>query len=135
MTHNCRCGYANPKSKCRCSCGGAMHGVERNAKYLMINENLGGEIEVLIKRTQGKKFLCPSCGTIQYACGWLAYPHDGGLADKDGNKWWVFLECEHCNYGASWHKVERRILVDEAIKLTQKNLDEVSEWQKRIEKR
>jgi len=27
MTHNKRCELANPKSKCRCSCGGKYHGI------------------------------------------------------------------------------------------------------------
>lgn len=27
MSHNIRCEYANPKSKCTCKCGGKLHGI------------------------------------------------------------------------------------------------------------
>jgi DNA-directed RNA polymerase subunit RPC12/RpoP len=33
----------------------------------------------------------------------LGYPHDGGLADSSGRRWWLFARCADCGYDTSWH--------------------------------
>ena len=112
--HNQRCEDANPKGKCKCRCGGALHGInneqnQENEHTRTITKNIGGELGEFITKLEGKYFTCRMCGTKQKVCGWLGYPHDGGLADKDGNKWWIYLECDKCHYEWSFGKVEHQV--------------------------
>jgi hypothetical protein len=113
IKHNQRCEDANPKGKCKCHCGGALHGI--NGKHdggvdyeRTITERMGGEIEQTINAMKGKAFTC-SCKRKITVGAWLGYPHDGGLADKDGKKWWIYVNCPKCNYDWSWHKVANEI--------------------------
>lgn len=109
MKHNIACENAKPKSKCKCRCGGLWHGTsnmqDKRIDERTINENLGGEVAEVIKKLVGKSFVC-SCEKEIFANGWLGYQHEGGLADKDGKKWWIYIECPYCEYCWSWHKVE-----------------------------
>ena len=70
-----------------------------------INENMGGEIAEVMKNLVGESFIC-SCKKEIFVNGWLGYPHEGGLADKDGKTWWIYIECPYCLYQWSWHKVQ-----------------------------
>ena len=113
MTHNSRCANANPRSRCECSCGGKNHGI--NHKDFLhentdrgVNENLGGDIGKIIKTLTGLPFKC-SCRKIQTLGNFFAYPHDSGLEDADGEKWWLFYRCTKCHYEWSWHKIMNRL--------------------------
>ena len=77
---------------------------------------MGGELGEMIHKLQGKTFQC-TCrkhkktweqNTITLK-SFLAYPHDGGLADKDGNKWWLYHTCPHCSYDWSWWKIDNKL--------------------------
>jgi hypothetical protein len=68
---------------------------------------MGGEIEKFLKSMQGKSMEC-WCKNELVCGGFMGYPHDSGLADSSGNKWWLFLNCEKCNYDWSFWKVENR---------------------------
>jgi hypothetical protein len=115
MKHNNRCEDANPKGKCQCHCGGALHGLnnmENNGitDERTITERMGGEIEQKIKELKGKTFTCSlNCKQKITVGAWLGYPHEGGLADKDGKKWWIYVECPKCSYDWSWHKIPNEI--------------------------
>ena len=118
--HNSRCEDANPKGKCQCGCGGALHGLNNMTNNGItdertVTERMGGEIEQTITSMKGKKFTC-SCKQKITVNGWLGYPHDGGLTDKEGKKWWIYVECPKCEYDWSWHKVANEI---ERTRITQ----------------
>lgn len=123
MTHNSRCELAKPLGKCRCSCGGKYHGIanERNDGFngptRTVNENLGGEVGRTIKILTGVPFTC-TCGKHQILGGFFGYPHTGGLDDKDGNRWWLYYECENrkCRYEWSWWKLCNRLTSQKRLK-------------------
>lgn len=112
MKHSSRCENANPKSICRCKCGGRLHGVkhkEENTGWIRtINSNIGGSAGKVIKSLKGKKFHC-SCGNVINLNHFLAYDHNGGYEDKHNNKWWIFVECSKCKYQWSIDKILARI--------------------------
>ena len=76
---------------------------------------MGGEIGQTILSMKGKKLTC-SCKQKITVGAWLGYPHEGGLADKDGKKWWVYVECPKCEYDWSWHKVQVEVEREELNK-------------------
>ena len=125
MAHGKSCEAASPKNKCRCSCKGELHGISHpefnktdqiNLDYLgkedqPITLSMGGEIEKFLNKCENESMIC-SCGneiTIEHFVG---YPHDGGLEDKDGNKWWVWHLCSICKYQWSYHKIDRKIQIE-----------------------
>jgi len=113
MKHSTRCENANPKSICRCKCGGRLHGIshknEDTTSWIRtINSNIGGRVGKLINKLMGKKFQC-SCGAMFTINHFLGYDHDGGYEDEQGNKWWAFTECPNCNYQWSIDKLLARI--------------------------
>jgi len=109
--HNTKCEDAKPRGKCVCGCGGSMHGIthanimEGGELERTINEQMGGEITEIINGLKGKTFVC-SCKKQIKINRWLGYKHGGGLADKNGEKWWLYVECPKCEYCWSWHKVQ-----------------------------
>ena len=75
-----------------------------------VDESLGGEIGDMIKSLFRKQFQCTCHNKKMIRLEtFVAYPHDGGLADKDGNKWWLYVTCPHCGYEWSWHKLQNRL--------------------------
>ncbi len=131
MKHNERCENANPKGKCACGCGGAMHGLNRMenkgiSDERTITERLGGEIEPIIKELKGKVFTC-SCKQKITVGAWLGYPHEGGLTDKNGKKWWVYVECPKCEYDWSWHKVANEV---ERTRITKEQDEKMKQMKK-----
>lgn len=124
MTHNSRCEDADPKSRCRCTCGGRLHGrthedeKEHVGQDRSVNEHMGGELGAMITKLKGRKFhcLCRNNPVITIT-GFMAYPHDGGLADSEGNKWWMYITCPHCDYDWSFRKIDWRADVyDDEVK-------------------
>ena len=73
-----------------------------------INGYLGGEIAKFIAITNGKKFEC-TCGKMVPVSNLLAYPHDGGLKDKDNKGWWVYVKCPDCGHDMSFSHIPNRI--------------------------
>lgn len=110
MTCTSRCKGAKPKSKCKCICGGRYHAEYNKDKTTdgtrTVNAQMGGELGETIESLQGKSFMClGTCGKSKVIASLLAYPHDGGLEDKDGEKWWLYYECPTCGYQSSWWKI------------------------------
>lgn len=115
MTHNARCATAKPKSPCRCKCGGIYHGVDNiqnpqkeTVVDRTLNSNIRGEAGMFIAKLRGEKMKC-TCNKPFYLNHFLGYPHDGGLADEDGNRWWIYHECPQCDYQWSFGKIEHRV--------------------------
>lgn len=115
--HSERCENAKPKSRCRCRCGGSKHGTH-SAQYGIgfgpnvdrsVNINMGGDLGKAIESMTGKSFECSCRRTIPLGSNFLAYPHEGGLADAEGNKWWLYVSCPWCDYDWSWWKIENRL--------------------------
>lgn len=110
--HTSRCRFAKtPEEKCKCSCRGALHGLEQDIK-LDPNERIltkedGGEIKEFIEKYENKKYICSGHHTkkqnnVHTANTFYGYLHDGGLADKNGDKWWVFVYCPVSRYQTSF---------------------------------
>jgi hypothetical protein len=74
-------------------------------KVVELTQECGGKLGQTIIELMGKAFKC-HCGTRIDIDGFVGYQHGGGLADKDGTKYWLFLECPHCEYQWSWSKIE-----------------------------
>lgn len=77
-----------------------------------VGRELGGEVEAFIKEMNGKVFKCdcraaPTLPLTKWS--WRGYPdHSGGLKDKDGVGWWIWVLCPHCTYQWSHQKVRSR---------------------------
>ena len=114
MTHPRLCELSKSKTKCcKCRCKGALHNIRstegkgEGINWRVLKEDFGGEVENFIKQAKGLCFSCV-CGNpivVNQVCG---YTHDGGLLDKDGKKWWVFVNCGKCNYDWSWQKILKK---------------------------
>ena len=117
MKHNEGCENAKPKSPCKCRCGGTHHAIHNHSDSMIdgtrtVNENIGGELGAMIAKLKGKDFTCGFCaGKKEHKVKlntFLAYPHEGGLADAAGNRWWLYFECPVGGYQWSWAKLEWR---------------------------
>lgn len=107
------CMHAKPDSPCKCHCGGRNHAQstkENMGPYdRTVNESLGGEIAEFIKSVKGQRFVCRDSSIKGHSfilSHFIAYPHDGGLADSKGEKWWVYAVCPYCNYQWSFAKIK-----------------------------
>lgn len=124
MRHNQACELARPDTPCKCKCGGAFHGrihQDKLNRWLNMEKNMtvemGGEVGEEVQRIlkKGKVRCYGICFKETDAQDIRGYPHDGGLADKDGKKWWVYVHCsnpveregklEECGYDTSWGKI------------------------------
>ena len=109
MAHTERCENSrSDKKKCRCKgCKGENHGLKRLLEeetfYSNVNEKEltladGGEVARFIQYAEGKEYLCSGYharneDSIHLARKFYGYPHNGGLSDSRGLKWWVFVKC------------------------------------------
>ena len=124
MEHNKRCDFAEPRSPCSCGCGGTLHASKYKGQTpdseRCVNEHMGGELGAMIKKLRGKTYACNGiCYKPAKADMFMAYPHDGGLADATGTKWWLYVHCTHsvrrgnkkdeCGYDMAWHKIEHEV--------------------------
>jgi len=86
--------------------------LELDSTEQFLDEVMGGAVEVFIQGHRNKKMKC-SCGDEMTLDEFVGYPHDGGLADSSGKKWWVFCHCDNCGYDWSFWKIEQRIKREE----------------------
>jgi hypothetical protein len=113
--HTDRCRFAKTdKKKCHCSCDGVLHGLgsERlDPNERILTEEDGGEVGEFIKKYGGKKYICygHSKNNIHTANTFYGYLHDGGLSDKNGNKWWLFIYCQKTRYQTSFMHLPQNI--------------------------
>jgi hypothetical protein len=79
---------------------------------IVLTTNMGGEIEELINETALKSYNCLGLpkGHIEIVGAWHGYPHDGGLSDKNGKKWWAYQKCSQSNYEMAYWKIKNRIV-------------------------
>lgn len=116
MAHGIRCAISkSDKKTCKCSCGGKHHGTQAGIGDFcsdsidrVMTEKFGGEIEKYIKKIKGRKFFC-MCGNKLVADIFFGYPHVGGLADKDGETWWLYVKCDNCEYSSSFWRIKNKI--------------------------
>lgn len=81
-----------------------------------MSADIGGEIGDMIDLLSGHDLEC-ICGH-ESEIGkefFFGYPHDGGLSDKDGQKWWVYTMCPECEYQWSLTSIESRLKRQEVI--------------------
>ena len=84
---------------------------------IVLTTDMGGEIEELIKETALKSYYCLGLpkGHTEIVGGWHGYPHDGGLLDKDGKRWWPYQKCSQSNYEMAYWKVKNRMVRDQEV--------------------
>ena len=77
--------------------------------------DMGGELGETLSKLEGKEFDCDCAwrknreSSVSTLMAFECYPHDGGLADDEGHKWWLYWTCPICGYQWSWHKIENRL--------------------------
>ena len=78
-----------------------------------MSPSMGGEIAEVFDKVANKRFICLGpCHKDLPADGLVGYPHDGGHADEDGNKWWLYVKClnDKCGYAtAVWKIIKNQI--------------------------
>ena len=71
-----------------------------------MNIGMGGEVAGFIEKWSGTTIRCFGvCFKNRVMNSFKGYPHDSGLSDATGNKWWVYFECPKCRYGHSFNKM------------------------------
>lgn len=80
-----------------------------------MTEEMGGEVgEAVRKLKEMKKIKCHGiCFKETSTRDVRGYPHDGGIPDKNGDKWWVYVHCNNklksgrlCEYDTSLNKIK-----------------------------
>ena len=72
-----------------------------------VDETWGGEVAEFIRKNKGKTIKCFGvCNKNHTMDKFVCYTHSDGLADKDGDKWWVYFKCPKCEYGHSFAKMD-----------------------------
>lgn len=83
-----------------------------------MTEDMGGEVADFIRKVKGKYIHCYGTCWSDVQCNDIrGYPHEGGLADATGQKWWVYVHCTNpkdvkgneCGYDISFSKVEGQV--------------------------
>jgi len=73
---------------------------------MKMKTEMGGEVAEFIGAWANKKIRCFGvCHQVRVMKDFGGYEHDGGLADGQGKKWWVYFECPKCRYGHSFSKM------------------------------
>lgn len=113
LKHDDSCELAKPDTPCHCECGGRYHAISKQKglygesmdKDMTID--MGGEVKEFIEKYEDKTIRCFGvCRKERKMDVFLGYEHDGGLADKEGRRWWVFFQCPKCRYGHSFAKMD-----------------------------
>lgn len=76
-------------------------------KFMSIED--GGLVEEQIKKYRYCIFRC-TCKTVIDNPNFEGYPHDGGVQDKIGTKWWLYIKCPSCGYDWALKKLDKQIL-------------------------
>ncbi len=123
---------ANAKSdRCRCWCKGEFHGLgsgvfariggKQVKPVAMIDgEKLmsytdGGDVEIQLRELAGKEFKCVGmCNKPLPTEAIFGYPHDGGFADANGVKYWLYVKCPRCHYATSLWKIKKHLIQEVA---------------------
>lgn len=79
--------------------------------------DMGGELgRTVAKIKKRDKVQCHGiCRKMTSTEDLRCYPHEGGLPDKDGKRWWLYVHCHNvvkrndrkdvCGYETSWGKI------------------------------
>lgn len=81
---------------------------------IQMTEEMGGEVGEAVRKL--KELGTVRCIGICYdqtsTDDIRGYPHDGGIPDKDGKLWWVYVHCNNiskrhreCGYCTAVHKI------------------------------
>lgn len=120
--HSSDCENAH-EPRCRCWCRGKYHGAKTGFLAVIKGETIGrdlgdndrvmilgdgGEVAEQIRKFKNVQFNCIGiCHKPIAASPIIGYPdHEGGFADKDGRKWWLFIHCVYCGYDTSLWKIK-----------------------------
>lgn len=80
--------------------------------------SMGGEVAEEVKRLEKSGTIrCRGiCFKDTPTTDIRGYPHDGGIPDAQGKKWWVYVHCNNpvtrdekrgkCDYQTSWGKIQ-----------------------------
>ena len=74
-----------------------------------LNGDMGGEIQNTIESLNGNEFQC-FCDEGTHPCsGWRVYPHDDGVPDKNGKRYWMYIECPKTGNKLALWKIQQRL--------------------------
>ena len=77
---------------------------------IVASKDMGGSVANYLEQYEGEEYECRGCHYESYVRTLVAYPHDNGLADRDGNRWWLYVECPRCGHGISYGKLKNDLV-------------------------
>ncbi|HEY1198463.1 MAG TPA: hypothetical protein VGG32_07030 [Thermoplasmata archaeon] len=73
----------------------------------------GGEVAEFIRNVDEGSYECLCGNHVKLnERSFRGYPHEGGLSDKNGKRWWVWATCPRCNYQMSWRSLPYRLRLE-----------------------
>ncbi len=103
----------------------------------ILTEDSGGILGKTIAELKGLPFICAmsnKCNTERQLDEFRGYRHEGGLPDKEGNKYWTYWNCPGCGHDWSYPNLSTRLrtnikTLEEQIKSNYKILaSEENNW-------
>lgn len=73
-----------------------------------MSAEMGGAVQIKVEEIMFGRFKC-SCPKIIKIDQVIGYLHEGGVPDKNGTKWWMYVSCPECQYDWSLWKLEKRL--------------------------
>jgi hypothetical protein len=71
----------------------------------------GGEVAEIIERYDGSVFACHCDNYIHLnENSFRGYPHEGGVPDKNGKTWWLYVRCGRCGYDMAWKHLPQHLI-------------------------
>lgn len=79
-------------------------------KILTVDE--GGELGEMIKKLNERRFSCstPGCPDRVLLNEFRGYPHESGLPNTEGEKYWLYWECPTCAHKYKWKVLDQKTL-------------------------
>jgi len=70
----------------------------------------GGEVGEIVSTVVGETWECPHCYSELVVGGLDGRPHEHGVEDENGDKWWLYLECPDCGHEERYSRVQDQIV-------------------------
>lgn len=64
---------------------------------ILITAEVEGNIKKILDDTNGREFSCAYCYENHKCNRWIGWPHDSGILDGNGKKYWLVIECPNSN--------------------------------------
>lgn len=77
---------------------------------IVARKDMGGSVAEYLEEVEGEPYQCRGCHHESFVRTLVAYPHEGGLSDSEGDCWWLYAECPRCGHGTSYGKLRKDLL-------------------------